>query len=146
MKIAQITGCPGSRRGYIACCKYAVREFAEKCKKIEHQYVYKHDRYYEQEVLLDDGSIDLVWKHKKLGPRVGVIVSYLTPEGKLFMGASLCDLRCDEFDRHIGLYKALLHAKPVIGVEISAIFEGIPQSLQRTFAHVFDRFHQLADC
>lgn len=134
MQIKSIVGCPTNRAQYIVCCMVAVSEFLPTCKRVSYQYFYQREKYNES-----------TGKRHKLGPKVGVVIGYTDQSGKLFMGASRCNLKLgDKFDRYIGLYQAIKNSKPVIGLELSEMFVGVPESLHRTFAHVFDRLHEFA--
>ena len=49
------------------------------------------------------------WRGKK--QRKGVAIAFLK-EGQVYLGHSLCKIPDDEFNKWIGLFKALMNAKP----------------------------------
>lgn len=129
---------PKTRKEYASLCRLAVEMYRDSyCKFLRWQYVYKHDKH-RRVYNVDTRQLDLV--HEKIGPRVGVIAAYLTPDDDLYMGVSRCDVRVDTFERYIGVYLALRAANPVASKEIREIFKDVPQSMYHSFAYLLDRF------
>lgn len=144
MKIDSIRSQATTQEEYSDACRAMVLDFGKLCKRLNWQYVYKKDRFTTVKVEGETGP-EIKWVHEKSGPKIGVVVAYLTPNGQLYMGASKCNIRADQFDRWIGVYKALRTAYPVIGLDLEDMFRLIPESLQKSFAGLFDRFHSLAE-
>jgi len=67
----------------------------------------------ENKSLLQSTHVLLEYKRDRHRRKIGVVLAYKQPDGQVLVGYSKCHIGMDEFDRDIGIAKAVKRAAPV---------------------------------